>query len=333
MTVVDPPLKPIEPGTPDAYRMTIGEHLEELRTRLIFAILGFLVIAGACFFFGQQVLAIFCRPLITVLIHKNLNPVLFYSELSDGFMVYVKISLICAGVISAPWMVYQIWKFVASGLYPHERKYVTKYIPLSLVLLIVGMLFVYFVVLPWTIDFFVSFGDSIQLSQTNSATVATNIPQSGLPTLPLLNGDPTSPKAGAFWFNGPESRLKFYAGNGDIRVIQFGPSNLLSPHITLPDYIDLVLDTLLTFGLCFQLPLVVMTLVKIRVVNVKTLRSFRRYIYFGISIIAAAMTPGDMVTAMVALMVPLILLYELGIVLAAWNGPGEDATTLFGDMM
>lgn len=312
---------PTDEMSPDAFRMTIGEHLEELRTRLIFALVGFGVIAGLCFFFGQQVLAIFCRPLITVFLEKHLNPQLFYSDLSEGFMVYIKISLISAATLAAPWVVYQIWKFVAAGLYPHERKYVTRYIPLSIGLLIGGFVFVYFVVLPWTIYFFVSFGNSIRMPSTYTTHVATNVPTAGLPTLPQLNGDPTSPKPGAFWFNVPESRLKFDVGDGDIRVIQFGPSNLLSPHISIGQYINLVMDTLLTFGLCFQLPIIVLTAVKIRIVNIQTLRTSRRYIYFGISLVAAAMTPGDMITAMIALMAPLILLYELGIVLAAWKAP------------
>ena len=110
---------------------------------------------------------------------------------------------------------------------------------------------------------------------------------------------------------------------GDLRVIPFGPSNLLSPHLSLPEYIDLVLTTLLTFGLCFQLPLVVLTLVRIGIVPVATLRKSRRYVYFGLVVLAATMTPGDVITAMLALTLPLVLLYELGIFLAAWGPPAE----------
>ena len=318
MTTTSPTLIDPTGYDPDAYRMSIGDHLEELRGRLILALIGFAVVAGLCFFYGQEVTAIFCRPLITVLLKKNLNPQLFYSELSDGFMTYVKISLICAAVLSAPWMVYQIWQFIASGLYPHERKYVTKYVPLSISLLIVGLLFVYFVVLPWTIDFFITFGDSIPLPQTTPAHVIPSV-KTPLPVAPLLAGDPANPMPGSFWFDQLEGRLKICVGKGDVRVIQFGASNLLSPHIGLPDYIDLVVDTLLTFGICFQLPLIVLTLVKIGIVPLATLRKSRKYVIFIISVVAAAMTPGDMVTAMVALMVPLILLFELGILLAAWN--------------
>ena len=105
------------------------------------------------------------------------------------------------------------------------------------------------------------------------------------------------------------------------RALPFGPSNLLSPHIELPEYIDLVVGTLLTFGLCFQLPLVVLTIVRLNVVDIATFRRSRKFVYFGISILAATMTPGDAITAMVALMLPLVLLFEFGIFLAAWNTP------------
>jgi sec-independent protein translocase protein TatC len=322
MTESDPPKHP-QDFNPDAYRMTIGEHLEELRTRLILAMVGFGVAALACFGLGSRVIGIFVRPLIRILQERNLNTQLFYGELSDGFMVYVKISLICAAAISAPWMVFQIWKFVSAGLYPSERKYVTRYIPLSITLLICGMLFVYFIVLPWTISFFIIFADDIPMPIQTTGRIATTIPAAGLPSIPQLDGDPVSPMAGQFWYNKSEGRLKMSIGAGDMRVLPFGPSNLLAPHISLPDYIDLVVDTLLSFGLCFQLPLVVLAVVRIGIVNIETFKRSRRYVYFGISILAAAMTPGDMVTAMIALMLPLILLFEMGIFLAGWKTNAE----------
>ena len=70
-------------------------------------------------------------------------------------MVFIDISLISAAALASPWILYQLWQFVAAGLYPHERKYVTRYLPLSIALLISGMLFVYFLVLPWTLEFFI----------------------------------------------------------------------------------------------------------------------------------------------------------------------------------
>jgi sec-independent protein translocase protein TatC len=320
----EPPTKPKPGFDPDEYRMTMGEHLEELRHRLIIALIGMAVAAGGCLCFGQHVMDIFCWPLIKELKKQNLSTALYYTELGQPFMVYIKVSLVCAAVIAGPWMLYQIWQFVAAGLYPHERKYITKYVPLSIGLLIAGFLFVYFIVLPWTINFFLIFGDSISLPRDAPSHVASTLPSGPMPIAPLLDGDPPHPAPGQFWFNLPEGRLKFFLNQGDVRVIPFGPSNLLSPHITLSEYIDLVLGTLLTFGLCFQLPLVVLTLTKIGIVQVAQLRAFRRYVYFVLAIVAACMTPGDVVTAMLALMAPLVLLYELGILLSAWGAGKEE---------
>ena len=78
---------------------------------------------------------------------------------------------------------------------------------------------------------------------------------------------------------------------------------------------------LLTFGLSFQLPLVVLALVRIGIVDIDQLKAFRRYVYFAITILAAAITPGDVITATILLMIPLIFLYELGIWLARVRPP------------
>ena len=125
------------------------------------------------------------------------------------------------------------------------------------------------------------------------------------------------------WFDEEIQQLKFVYNN-KIRVISFGSSELLRPEITIDKYIDLVISMLISFGLAFQLPLVVLALAKIGIVEVSALKAGRRYVYFAMSIVAAVITPGDVITATVALMVPLILLYELGIWLArgtesAWD--------------
>ncbi len=310
---------------PDGYRMTMGEHLEELRRRLVYGLIGLAVATAGCLLFGQRVIDVFCRPLISELLKNHLEPRLVYGELGEPFMVYIKISLICAAVLSGPWLIYQLWQFVAAGLYPHERKYITKYIPLSIALLLAGCAFVYWVVLPWTIAFFLTFGSSIPLPQTFTPHPATSTPAAGLPVAPLLDGDPTTPTPGQFWFNTAEGRLKIFLKADDMRAIQFGPTNLLSPQLSLPEYVDLVLTTLLTFGLCFQLPLVVLTLVRIGIVDVTTVTKSRRYVYFGLAVLAATMTPGDVITAMIALMAPLVVLFELGIILAKWNVPPAAA--------
>jgi sec-independent protein translocase protein TatC len=327
MTTTAPPhaAAPVD-YDPDQFRMSMGEHLEELRRRIVYGLIGTAIAAGGCLFFGNQLIKFFCKPLITELQAKGLSTQIYYMEMGEPFMIFIKISLICAACIASPWIVYQLWQFVAAGLYPKERKYITRYVPLSIALLIAGMVFVYLIVLPWTIAFFLTFGGSIPLPHETGGNVVSNLPPGGLPTFPILGGDPSRPAPGNIWFNEPEGRLKMFLKAGDVRVVPFGPNSLLAPHLSLPEYIDLVLTTLLTFGLCFQLPLVVLALVRMGIVPIETLRTGRRYVYFGLAVLAASMTPGDVITAMLALMAPLILLYEMGIFLAVWNAPkpGED---------
>lgn len=306
---------------PDQYRMTLGEHLEELRRRLILALVGFGIALVACLVFGRDVMAMFCRPLITTLREYDVNPQMYFMDLADPFMVYLKISMIVALVIASPWIVWQLWLFVAAGLYPHERKTITRYVPLSLGLLITGVSFVYFLVLPWTIQFFVAFSLSIPLPEEFNPNTAVATSQPAFPThVDALDGDPPQPQPFQLWFDKSSKRMKFFF-EGKVRVLQFGAESLTSPMLTLPDYIDLVFGMLVVFGLSFQLPLVVLALAKVGIVEVATLRSTRKMVYFVMAIVASIITPGDVITATVALMVPLCLLFELGIFLAARTTP------------
>jgi sec-independent protein translocase protein TatC len=295
---------------PDEYRMTIGEHLEELRRRLILALGGLFITFVVCLIFGQAVIAAFCKPLIDVLHAYEVNPQIYFTQVSDPFMVYIKISLISAAAIASPWMVWQLWLFVAAGLYPHERKLVTRYVPLSITLLIAGILFVYYLVLPWTLQFFLAFSINIRMPTSYEPSVRPSTTQPS--KVEVFDGDPMNPVEGQIWINKLDGRLKLFIGN-KVRVLTFGPENLTAPIITLPDYINLVFGMLLTFALSFQLPLVVMALVAAGIVERDALIGSRRFVYFGMAIVAAIITPGDVITATLALMIPLCALFELGV--------------------
>jgi sec-independent protein translocase protein TatC len=316
MTVAEPPTPP-QPKPhfdPDEYRMTIGEHLEELRRRMIIGLLGFGVTLAFCLFFGDRVLELFCAPLTRVQLEMGLNPQIHYDDIGEGFMVWLQVNVITAVALASPWIVYQLWLFVAAGLYPHERKYVTRYAPLSILLLIAGMLFVYYLVLPWTLSFFISFATQIPLypaGSPHSPSVQNTAP---LPSIPSFAGDPNNAVNGNIWYDSFQKRLKVM-WDGKARVLPFGPDNLIAPHITLPEYVDLVVGMLVVFALAFQLPLVVLALLSIGIVELDTARSARKYVYFAMVIAAAVITPGDVITATIALMIPLCMLYELGIFL------------------
>jgi len=304
------------PDEPEGHRMTIGEHLEDLRHRLLLGIKGFVVVAFACMALGKYVLVFFLRPLIRALAANNLNPQVYFHGVEETFVIYMKVSLITAAAISGPWIVYQLWKFVADGLYPRERKYITKYIPLSIALLLCGMVFLYTFVLPITLNFFLTFTIGMPLKFAGGPVTPAPTTQAGM-VIASLAGDPAQPQPMQMWYNQAERRLKFFV-NDQAQVIPLGSNTLTTPQIMLDDYINMVLNLLLSFGIAFQLPLVVMALERIGIVDIPTLKKWRRYVYFAMSVVAAFIIP-DVVSGMVALMVPLIGLYELGILLASWG--------------
>jgi len=311
-------VKPSIPHDPDSFRMTIGEHLEDLRWRLIIGLLGFAIAVVVCVTFTERVMVFFTAPYISQLVKHRLNPAMYYSQITEGFMVYLKIWMISAAVLAAPWLVYQIWQFVAAGLYPNERQMVTRYIPLSITLLITGMVFVYVVVLPMSISFFLSFAGGLPLPS--------RLPRGDLVPpgkyaplhVPVLQGDPAQPSEGEMWVNTVESRVKAYYG-GEMHVLLIGSDSLLTPMITLSDYIDLVLTFMLTFGLAFQLPLVVLALVSLGVVEISFLKKQRRVVYFVMACASAVLAPGEIVSSMLSLLIPLMILYEFGLWLAQWR--------------
>jgi sec-independent protein translocase protein TatC len=142
------------------FTMSLGDHLEELRSRLILALLGLVIGTVICLCFGTRIITFIQRP------YNNLVPghPLIVLAPADAFVGYMKISLIAGLVISSPWVFYQLWMFVAAGLYPTEKRYVHLAAPFSTALFIAGALFFIFVVAPISLAFFLKFGDIIGVS-------------------------------------------------------------------------------------------------------------------------------------------------------------------------
>lgn len=325
-----PDVAPTRVENPEEYRMSIGEHLEELRWRLILGLGGFIVVFLVCLFYGDTVVAYFCRPLLVTLKDRGLPTTLFSTKLTETFMISIKIAMISAAAIASPWLMYQIWQFVAAGLYPHERKWVTKYSPLSIGLLVGGMSFMYFLVLPWTCQFFIDWAMTMPMQElVANPEVPTTQPMA---KIPLIGGDPPVKTLhdGDMYINTATGKLMII-WEGQRRHITFGPMSLVVPQISLQEYIDMVVMLLLVFGIAFQLPLIVAAVLKIGIFDADTLRASRKYVYFGLLIISAAITPGDFITATVALLVPLMILYELGIILGQSGKVEEEADEAAGD--
>ena len=311
---------PADQFDPDDYRMTVGEHLEELRRRMVLSLIGFVLAVCFCFWFAPDIVKQFCKPLTDTLAANDMSAQLVWDEVAEPFMVVIQITLVTAFAIASPWILYQLWQFIAAGLYPNERKYVTKFLPLSVTLLIGGMLFVYFFILPWTLQFDIGFSSAIELHLTRAVPTTPATTTSAAPVkravppviLPEYDGTPPDPRPNEMWIDRQQKQVKIFHA-GQPRSIPFTSNNLLRPEYKISKYIDLVIAMLLAFGLCFQLPLVVLALERIGIIEVQALKEGRRYVYFGMAILAACITPGGDLVSMVGLTGPLILLYELGI--------------------
>jgi sec-independent protein translocase protein TatC len=138
--------------------MSLGDHLEELRLRLILALLGLAVAVAVCLFFGTFIIAFIERPYIAAMGQQarlqSLAP-------ADGFTSYMEISVMAGVVIASPWIFYQLWMFISAGLYQHEKRYVYIITPFSAGLFITGALFFVFLIAPVTLKFLVMFNKQV----------------------------------------------------------------------------------------------------------------------------------------------------------------------------
>ena len=137
-------------------KMSLTEHLIELRKRLVrsFIVLG--IGFFFCYYYKEWIFDIITRPLTQAL---PKNSYLIYTGLTEAFFVYMKLSFFASLIITSPFIIYQIWKFISPGLLQQEKKYVVPFVLSSTVLFISGVLFGYFIALPPAFEFFVSFNN------------------------------------------------------------------------------------------------------------------------------------------------------------------------------
>lgn len=152
-------------------RMSFGDHLQELRTRIIRAILGVVVAAIVCFTFGEEIMGFVLVPIHDVVSRHGGD--LAWLRVQEGFLTYVKLALIVGLFVASPWVAYQLWSFVSEGLYPHEKKYVVIFAPATLGLFLAGVLFCYFVILPWGLEFLIGFAADIKIPGVAAGQQAT----------------------------------------------------------------------------------------------------------------------------------------------------------------
>jgi sec-independent protein translocase protein TatC len=294
--------------------MTLGEHLEELRKRLIVGLLGLIPLLILGLVFGDQILRLLLIPVETALLRAGQAPTLQALSPIETFASYIKVGFVSAFMLGVPWLVIQLWLFVRPGLYDHERRFARLLVPLSVVLTLAAAMFLYFVMLPLMLYFLISFGSSIG----RHAPITAPLPEGvTLPIAPVLGVDPADPAAGAMWINGPLRQLRIHVG-GDAGILSapLVGSGLIAQQYRLREYVDLVFTMGIAFAIAFQTPIVVMLLSWAGIVDPKVLAKYRKHIILGCVVAAAILTPtGDPVT--LALMTaPLYLLFESGLFLA-----------------
>ncbi|HYE70262.1 MAG TPA: twin-arginine translocase subunit TatC [Aquabacterium sp.] len=221
-------------------------HLIELRDRLIRAVLTVLAVFGVLMFFpGPGALYdLLAAPMVA---HLPRGATLIATNVISPILVPLKITLMAAFLIALPVVLYQVWAFVAPGLYSHEKKLVLPLVVSSTLLFVIGVAFCYFIVIPGMSQFIQNFAPA-------TITAAPDIEQ----------------------------------------------------------YFGFVLTLFIVFGVAFEVPVAVVVLVRIGMVTTEQLKAFRGYFVVAAFIIAAVVTPPDVISQL-ALAIPMCLLYEMGI--------------------
>jgi sec-independent protein translocase protein TatC len=228
-------------------QQSLIEHLTELRKRVVYSL--FWVGAGfaACFAFSEKIFNIIRQPIVPFL--KTQSQGLVFTAPMDQFVSHLKVSVFAGMVVTAPFWLYQIWKFIAPALYSREKKYMFSFIIVGTFLFAVGISFTYFLVLPSAFKFLLGFGGSVDV-----------------------------------------------------------------PMITISEYLSFFLALTLAFGAAFEMPLILVILGMLNVVSAELLRRYRRFAILAMAVFSAVITPPDALS-MLMMLAPLILLYEISIVL------------------
>lgn len=304
--------------------MPLGQHLDELRRRVLFCIYGLVPILCVALYFGKPALQIVIAPVEKALISSGQSPHLISTAPFEAFNTYFKVSLIASVLIGAPWILYQLWLFIAPGLYERERRFVYFLLPLSFMLTIAGVGFFYYVILPIILHFLITFQASVGTSGPGSAPLDPGIV---LPALPVLNADPAGAPEGSMYLNESLQQLRIVLKDGKVFSAPLTLGTGVRPEYRVSETVSMMLLLSLAFAGGFQMPVVVLLLGWARIVTIEFLAKNRKYALFACSILAALLTPADPFS-MVLMMVPLYGLYELGILLLRWFPASKIAGNL-----
>ena len=270
------------------------EHLTELRSRLIYSVSAFLVGMIICFAFGGMLLDFLLMPIErTMRDLGNPNPVMQYTAPQEYFFTLIRISMVGGLTISFPIIAYQLWRFVAPGLYRNEKSAFLPFIIASPVLFLTGAAFAHYIVVPLAMAFFLGFADLPSFVSALMVQGAALPP--GTELLPGAAGELGLPAAAAA------------TTDSGVAIVFNGKVN---------ETLDITLKMIVAFGVCFQLPVLLTLMGSAGLASSRGLRGTRKYAMVGILIVAALVTPPDVTTQLI-LFVVVYGLYEISIYLVA----------------
>jgi len=228
--------------------MSIIEHLEELRRRIIYSAVAFVLAAGGAFYYSNQLLDMLLSP--ASLLKTAGGGKLVLLGVTEGFLIQFKVSVYAGAVLASPVFLYHVAAFILPALEKRERRYLYMFVPAALGLFLMGVGVSYFVFLPYALSFFGTFS------------------------------------------------------TGRIQLL-----------VSAQSFISFVSGFVLPFGFVFELPLVVMLGTRLGLLSPQLLSRYRKYAILVIFIVAAILTPPDVVSQ-VAMALPLLALYEISILLS-----------------
>jgi sec-independent protein translocase protein TatC len=248
---------PSQDPNDETQQETFISHLIELRERLVKAVAGVIIVFLSLIYWAPQIFNLFSAPLMESLPKGGR---MIVTDVTGSFFVPMKVTMLVAFLIALPWVLYQVWQFVAPGLYQ-------PLVSSSYLLFLCGVAFAYFLVFPTVFHFMAHYNAPL------GADMSTDIDK----------------------------------------------------------YLSFAMTTFLAFGITFEVPVVVIVLVRFGVVELEKLKQIRPYVIVGAFIVAAVVTPPDVMSQLL-LAVPLIALYELGLLLARFvtkqplgtPAPGEN---------
>ncbi|MCD8526273.1 MAG: twin-arginine translocase subunit TatC [Alphaproteobacteria bacterium] len=242
----------------DAAPKSLVEHITELRVRLLWVMGAMAIGTALSFLFVQDLTGFLVRPLAEAMQPGDTQR-LIYTGLTEAFFTYVKVAFFSGIFLTFPVLLWQIWIFVAPGLYNKERRVFLPYLIATPVLFFLGGACVYYAVIPMAWPFFMSFQSGAE--------------QTSLP---------------------------------------------IELEARISEYLDLIMTLIFAFGLCFQLPVLLSLLARAGMITADTLVATRKYAVILVFILAAFLTPPD-ILSQIMLAVPLLALYEFSILLIRWS--------------